>query len=668
MGIIFLYPTFLWSLFLVSIPIVIHLFNFRKYKTVYFSNVSLLKEVEQESKKTRTVKNWLILLLRILAVVFLVLAFAYPIEKKEGRKGEKIVSLYIDNSFSMDANGLDGNKFNLAKYFADKIVTEFESNTKFQIITNDFLAKHQFFYSKDKALDLISEISISNKTKTIQSVLKRQLSLISEQENIDPNIYLISDFQGLEDSTLFNPDSIPVSMCLISSEGNKNVGVDSVWFESPVRARFGNEEINVKITNFSSEAFKALPIQLSINGKITQQIVALKANYSETFPFVYRQPKDSIVEGKVFIEDANLVFDNALFFSYPLQAKTKVYVISDSKDFISVIDKLFSNDSTIKYQNVKSSNIDFSALEKQNLIILGEINQLSSGLIAALKNASDKGTNLAVFPSGSLETNDYKDLSFSFGGFQLGPIDTVGIQIESVLSSHSFFNNVFEKDDMSVNTKKEFPILKRHFPIILLDAEPLIFKTDGTPYLIKSNNLYFFSAGITSENSELKNHALVVPIFYQLVFNAVKSARIQYFTDTYINIKTPVVDNNALIEIKNMNQSTYKTHVFADGGGIVLPANFQKEGHYTLQQNSVIKEAFGVNNNRLESKEINQQIINVKSLSNNNPSCKLYYASSENIENILNESLNSRSYWKLLLIAAFICLFLEMLIIRILGR
>ena len=207
MGITFLYPNFLWALLLVAIPIVIHLFNFRKYKTVYFPNVSLLKEVQQESKKIKSVRNWLVLLLRIFAVIALVLTFCYPIEKSKDKGGQQIVSIYIDNSFRMDAVGLEGNKFLLAKSFADQLIKKFESTTKFQIITNEFLAKHQFFHNRDRALDLISEIPISNKTKNIQAVLNRQLTLINEQENIDPNIYLISDFQGLNDRVLLNPDS-----------------------------------------------------------------------------------------------------------------------------------------------------------------------------------------------------------------------------------------------------------------------------------------------------------------------------------------------------------------------------------------------------------------------------------------------------------------------------
>lgn len=668
MGITFLYPTFLWALFLVAIPIIIHLFNFRKYKTVYFPNVSLLKEVQQESKKTRSVRNWLVLLLRILVIVFLVLTFSYPIEHSGGKSGRKVVSVYIDNSFSMDAIGLEGNKFDLSKSFADKIISEFEPNTKFQIITNDFLAKHQFLYSKDKALDLISEIPVSSRSKSIQSVLNRQLSVVSEPENVNASIYLISDFQGLEDSVLLNPDSVPVNMCLIASGDNKNIGLDSVWFDTPIRARFGMEEVQVKITNYSSEDFKGLPVHLEVNGKVTQQVVELKANMMETFSFVYQQPEDSLVKGKVFVDDANLVFDNELFFSYPLQTKTKVCLISDVKSFENTTDKLFKKDSTISYKRFQPLNIDYSILDQQNLIILGELKTVPNGLISELKKAADKGVNIAFFPDGKGRLVDYQKLAAVFGGFKIGSVDTSESQLESVLNTHSFFRNVFDKEDVSVNTKKSYPLLRQHFPISTSQAEPLIFKSDGSPYLIKSNNLYFCSSGISIENSGLKNHALIVPIFYQLVLNAVKSADIQYFSDSYINIKTPVLDDKATIEIKTTGQPTYKTQISAGGAEVVLPNNFQKNGHYVLEQNNIIVDAFGINNNRLESKEIDDQISNLKKLAAIDPSCSLYFASSGNVEDILDQSLNSRSYWKFLLIAAFVCLILEMLIIRILGR
>ena len=66
----FLFPTFLFGLSAIAIPIIIHLFNFRKYKKIYFTNVQFLKELKQESDSKSKLKEWIILLLRILAISF----------------------------------------------------------------------------------------------------------------------------------------------------------------------------------------------------------------------------------------------------------------------------------------------------------------------------------------------------------------------------------------------------------------------------------------------------------------------------------------------------------------------------------------------------------------------------------------------------------------------
>src|SRR3954463_6868420 len=101
----FLYPLFLFGLLAISIPIIIHLFNFQKPKKVLFTNVKFLKVVKENTSNKLKLKHLLILLSRICFIIFLVLAFAQPfIESKnsEDLKGDQQVSLYLDNSFSME--------------------------------------------------------------------------------------------------------------------------------------------------------------------------------------------------------------------------------------------------------------------------------------------------------------------------------------------------------------------------------------------------------------------------------------------------------------------------------------------------------------------------------------------------------------------------------------
>ncbi|WP_310590407.1 BatA domain-containing protein [Dyadobacter sp. NIV53] len=74
----FLFPSFLWGLLAISIPIAIHIFNFRRTKRVYFTNVAFLKAVETQTRSVRKIKHWLIMAARILAVASLAFAFAQP--------------------------------------------------------------------------------------------------------------------------------------------------------------------------------------------------------------------------------------------------------------------------------------------------------------------------------------------------------------------------------------------------------------------------------------------------------------------------------------------------------------------------------------------------------------------------------------------------------------
>ena len=102
---LFSQPAFLWGLLAVAIPIVVHLFNFRRYRKVYFSNVERLKDLMTEQRRRDTVRQWLVLAMRVLAIVFLVLAFAQPVIQSSNdalRTGSTAVSLYVDNSFSME--------------------------------------------------------------------------------------------------------------------------------------------------------------------------------------------------------------------------------------------------------------------------------------------------------------------------------------------------------------------------------------------------------------------------------------------------------------------------------------------------------------------------------------------------------------------------------------
>ena len=161
----FLSPLFLIGLAAVAIPVMVHLFNFRRYKKVYFSNVELLQQLQTETRKQSRLKQWLVLALRILCIVFIVLAFAQPVipdgKNKVAATGNKYVSVYIDNSFSMEATTTHGTKLDMAKHKAREIAEAHSNTDRFQLITNDIESRHFRFVSPEEFSALVDEVAIS---------------------------------------------------------------------------------------------------------------------------------------------------------------------------------------------------------------------------------------------------------------------------------------------------------------------------------------------------------------------------------------------------------------------------------------------------------------------------------------------------------------------------
>ena len=89
----FLNPYLLWGLLAVSIPVIIHLFNFRRFRRIYFTNVKFLEELQQQTRRQSQLRHILVMILRMLAITSLVLAFAQPYIPldKTGAKPENVI-------------------------------------------------------------------------------------------------------------------------------------------------------------------------------------------------------------------------------------------------------------------------------------------------------------------------------------------------------------------------------------------------------------------------------------------------------------------------------------------------------------------------------------------------------------------------------------------------
>ena len=266
----FLYPQFLYALAALAIPIIIHLFNFRKFKTVYFSNVRFLKEVKKQTKAQSKLKHLLVLLSRLLTITALVLAFAQPYiaENNKTIADKQTISVYVDNSFSMDTENENGRLLLTAKQKAEAIVQAYQNTDEFQIITNNLSGKHQILLSKELFLDELFEIESSSQSTAISKLVDRQTHTLNNSNTEEKTLYLISDFQSSNtDLESFEIDTnINIRLIPTTPHTVNNLYIDSCWISTPNPQIGQNITLNAKLIN-KGERRENIPVQLKVNGQ-----------------------------------------------------------------------------------------------------------------------------------------------------------------------------------------------------------------------------------------------------------------------------------------------------------------------------------------------------------------------------------------------------------------
>ena len=289
----FAYPEFLYALLVLMIPILIHLFNFRKYKTLYFSSLQFLKQVTQQTKSTQKLKHFLVLLSRISAFIALIIAFAQPYWPNASSSAPFIAAvqaIYIDNSFSMEARGSSGNLLSEAKESARQIIRNAPLGSRFMIVTNELSGLEQQIISQKEALDRIDYIdfftqpkAMSKPLNAIQSTLSRELHSFSTQ------YILLSDFQ----KSTFELGEVNVDFAgtyypiILAPQDEENIFIDSIWFDQPLRKLNSPNNLNVRIQNQSPSDLSNLELRLKVDSYERQTLVDVPANGTITAQFNY---------------------------------------------------------------------------------------------------------------------------------------------------------------------------------------------------------------------------------------------------------------------------------------------------------------------------------------------------------------------------------------------
>jgi len=189
------------------------------------------------------------------------MVFAHPyIPNDKNQQIEKIrhVAIYIDNSFSMDAEGKTGILLEAAKIKAKEITASFPADTRYLLLTNDFLPVNRRFVNSDRFIEQISQIKSTHIVRTQNEVIDKITTLLPQTDsNIVQNVFILSDFQkNTAINKKINTDkNIKIFAVLFKNQTQNNIYIDSVWFETPGHYKGKQEKLFIEIKNISPKSF-----------------------------------------------------------------------------------------------------------------------------------------------------------------------------------------------------------------------------------------------------------------------------------------------------------------------------------------------------------------------------------------------------------------------------
>jgi hypothetical protein len=386
----FLYPGFLFALISLVIPVLIHLFNFRKYQKVYFSNVQFLKQVNEQQSSRRNLKERMILAARILALTFLVLAFARPYfsnQKTVNAGTQQAVSIFVDNSYSMQTLNSEGVLLDEAKEKAKEIVSAYGINDRFQLLTQDFEGKHQRLLSRDEFNDAVDAVKIGPQSRDLQQIINRQQSLLNTQPNAIKSICIISDFQKniTNGQPIKTDSSTHINLVQLKASSLPNVAVDSAWLLSAVHRPGESEKLVVRMHNYADSIAEKIPLKVLINGDtkaLGSYTVNPRSAQNDTLAFSGLQA--GWQRGEITLQDNPVTFDNQFYFSFNVKQQLPVLLIDDGIPN-TYLKAVFAADAFFAVRDVPAGNVDYAWLSAYPLIVLSDIRSVSTGLAQQLK-------------------------------------------------------------------------------------------------------------------------------------------------------------------------------------------------------------------------------------------------------------------------------------------
>lgn len=591
----FLYPSFLFVLAAIAIPVILHLVQLRRAKRIEFSNVRFIQDSQEVTASQRKIKNLLILICRILFIIFLVFAFSQPFlpGTTASTTSDKEVTILVDNSYSMQNMQAekDVSLLTVAVDKAKSIFDLFPPASVFSILQNENISSTRY----PSALDAKNALDKINFSSTTNSAVKT---------TVTGHTFLFSDFQknSFRFSSLDKVDpNSQIHLIPVQAGSTGNVYIDTVYLEDAFIRVNSESTLHVKLYNTGNDDIADLPLKLIVG---EQQVAALSidmpSNKSTEAVINFKVGNKSVFPAYLTIDDYPVEFDNTYYFTLKPSHELKVVEITDGKTI--GLKELYSKESFFKYTQYSSGNVNYARLTEAEVVILNGLFEVSSALATTVSNYIQEGGTVMILPPVSDDLAGYTSLFNTIGiGAQITKPLGNKVELLAPAADNPFFKGIFADYDR----KMQMPSAVRSLSWSRASEDILKYR-GGASFFSRfdrgKGKVYLMGAPLHEDYNTLVNHALLLPVMYKVAISGYKQEQQLAYTLSANTIKLPVTQSAKKEGIYKLEKDSlsFIPEQQIRGGNLYLnvPPDLNEAGIYnlTLDGNIVGTVAFNYDN------------------------------------------------------------------------
>lgn len=520
----FLYPLFLIAGLSLAVPLLIHLFNLRRYKTVYFPHTRFLKTIQLRSRRSSEVRYKLLLALRMLFLAALILAFAQPLfnRSQSATKSNALQIIYIDNNPAMNLKSGARSGLEAAVSAARQQLERASADDRFILITNDRIHSYEP-QPAGRVLGELDAIGTSAAGKDAAQVFASVQSLLQSHPGSSAELYYYSNFPQAQFAAKPEASAIRnITLHAVSIQPSQrtNLYIDTATLTAPVLQSGQSNALVVKTRQVPGGAkIDQQPVlQLVVNGQVKSAASPVfNASGESVDTLAFSVDGAGWQELSLSISDAALRYDDTFRIAARSAPGLSVLVLNEDVASPYILAAFRSyNGFKVRTESVATAPSDWSPY---NLIILNGITRLPDNVGAQLRASLQNGRSVCLFPA---RTRDLSALNASLayaGDIRAVSIDTAVQTATNLQSGAEIVRDLFE----SIPSNVQLPVSNWHYSIdagLSANAQNIISFRNGDPLLARYSagrgSFYLAAHSADIEAGNFPASYFFVPFLYQM--------------------------------------------------------------------------------------------------------------------------------------------------------